>query len=90
MFAEIFGPDVLIVLVIVALLFGGAKLPQLARSLGSAKSEFEKGQRGEEDEKGKKAKKDDAGADTKSDVVVVADNVDITVEADAPVAKKSE
>jgi len=69
MFAEIFGPDVLIVLVIVALLFGGAKLPQLARSLGSAKSEFEKGQRGEEDEpKAKKAKDDipaeDAAADT--------------------------
>ncbi|MEI7593588.1 MAG: twin-arginine translocase TatA/TatE family subunit [Actinomycetes bacterium] len=32
----------LIVLAIV-LLFGGAKLPKLARSLGSAKSEFEKG-----------------------------------------------
>ena len=86
MFAEIFGPDVLIVLVIVALLFGGAKLPQLARSLGSAKSEFEKGQRGEEDDKGKKAKKDN----TETDLVVVADNVDITVDADAPAAKKSE
>ena len=33
----------LIVLGIVALIFGGAKLPQLARSLGSAKGEFEKG-----------------------------------------------
>lgn len=41
--AEIIGPDLLIVLAIVALLFGGSQLPKLARSLGSAKSEFEKG-----------------------------------------------
>ncbi len=43
--AEIFSPDILIVLVVIALLFGGAKLPKLARSLGSAKGEFEKGLR---------------------------------------------
>jgi sec-independent protein translocase protein TatA len=42
-FAEIIGPDLLIVLAIVALLFGSSQLPKLARSLGSAKSEFEKG-----------------------------------------------
>ena len=43
--ADIFGPDVLIVIAVLAvvLLFGGAKLPKLARSLGSAKGEFEKG-----------------------------------------------
>jgi sec-independent protein translocase protein TatA len=40
---EILGPDLLIVLVIVALLFGSTRLPKLARSLGQAKSEFEKG-----------------------------------------------
>lgn len=43
--AEIIGPDILIILVVVALLFGSARLPKLARSLGSAKSEFEKGLR---------------------------------------------
>ncbi len=41
--AEIIGPDLLIILVLVALLFGGSRLPKLARSLGSAKAEFEKG-----------------------------------------------
>jgi len=41
--AEIIGPDILIILVIVAVLFGSSRLPKLARSLGSAKSEFEKG-----------------------------------------------
>ncbi len=43
MIAEIIGPDVLIILAIVALLFGSTRLPKLARSLGSAKTEFEKG-----------------------------------------------
>lgn len=43
--AEILGPDLLVVLVLVAVLFGSSKLPALARSLGSAKSEFEKGVR---------------------------------------------
>jgi sec-independent protein translocase protein TatA len=41
--AEILGPDLLILLGIVALLFGSKQLPKFARSLGSAKSEFEKG-----------------------------------------------
>ena len=36
-----FGPEVLIVLGVIVLLFGGSKLPGLARSLGSAKQEFE-------------------------------------------------
>lgn len=36
------APELIIVLVIVLLIFGGAKLPKLARSLGEAKTEFEK------------------------------------------------
>jgi sec-independent protein translocase protein TatA len=41
---DIFGPDLLIVVILVAvLLFGGSAIPKLARNLGSAKSEFEKG-----------------------------------------------
>ena len=44
MLAEIFGMDGIIVLiVVVVLLFGGAAIPKLARNLGSAKHEFEKG-----------------------------------------------
>ena len=44
MLAEIFGVDGIIVLIVVlALLFGGAAIPKLARNLGSAKNEFEKG-----------------------------------------------
>jgi sec-independent protein translocase protein TatA len=44
MLGEIFGVDGMIVLVVlVALLFGGAAIPKLARNLGSAKNEFAKG-----------------------------------------------
>jgi Sec-independent protein translocase protein TatA len=44
MLAEIFGVDGVIVLVVVlVLLFGGAAIPKLARNLGSAKNEFERG-----------------------------------------------
>jgi sec-independent protein translocase protein TatA len=37
------APELLIVLVVVLVLFGGAKLPKLARSLGEAQNEFKKG-----------------------------------------------
>ena len=36
-------PELLIILIIVLVLFGGAKLPKLARSIGQAKKEFEHG-----------------------------------------------
>ena len=41
---EIFGPDLLIVIVVIAVvIFGGSQIPKLAKNLGAAKSEFEKG-----------------------------------------------
>jgi sec-independent protein translocase protein TatA len=44
MLAEIFGIDGVIVIVVLAVvLFGGSQIPKLARSLGSAHSEFKKG-----------------------------------------------
>ena len=45
------GPtELLIVLAIALLLFGGAKLPKLARSLGEASREFRKGVDGHKEE----------------------------------------
>jgi sec-independent protein translocase protein TatA len=38
------APELIIVLLIVLLIFGGTKLPKLARSLGEAQREFRKGQ----------------------------------------------
>jgi sec-independent protein translocase protein TatA len=43
MLAEIIGPDLLIILAVVLVLFGGSQLPKLARSLGTAHHEFKKG-----------------------------------------------
>lgn len=37
------GPELLIILFVIVLLFGGAKLPKLARSLGRAQTEFKQG-----------------------------------------------
>jgi sec-independent protein translocase protein TatA len=46
MLAEIFSMDaIIVVIVVVAVLFGGTQIPKLARSLGSARSEFNKGLR---------------------------------------------
>jgi sec-independent protein translocase protein TatA len=38
-----FGPEWLIVLVVLVLFFGAKKLPELARSLGRSSNEFKKG-----------------------------------------------
>lgn len=48
------GPELYIVLAVIVILFGGAKLPQLARSLGSAQREFKKGLAEGDDDSAKK------------------------------------
>ncbi len=48
------GPELIIVLVVVLVLFGGAQLPKLAKNLGQAQREFKKAL-------------DDGKADDKSD-----------------------
>jgi len=37
------APELIIILLIIMLIFGGAKLPKLARSLGESSKEFKKG-----------------------------------------------
>jgi sec-independent protein translocase protein TatA len=60
------APEILIALLVIALLFGGAKLPKLARSLGSAKGEFEKGMKDGE-KLSEEAKKNPSSDETTSD-----------------------
>ena len=56
---EIFGWEALLVVAVIALVFGSAQIPKLARSLGSAKHEFEKGlQEGHNDEPAAEPKAD--------------------------------
>lgn len=50
-FADFMGlgtPELIIILVILLLLFGGSKLPQLAKSIGSSVKELRKGVNDEE------------------------------------------
>jgi sec-independent protein translocase protein TatA len=45
------GPtELLIILAVVLVLFGGSKLPKLARSLGQAQNEFKKGVQANDDD----------------------------------------
>lgn len=44
------GPEVLVIGLIVVLLFGSSKLPKLARSVGQASGELQKGRREVEQE----------------------------------------
>ncbi len=46
MVAEIVGWEVLVPLALIALLFGGSRIPELARSLGRARREFSEGLNG--------------------------------------------
>jgi sec-independent protein translocase protein TatA len=64
-FASIVGPDGLIILVVlvIVLLFGGSKLPKLARGLGSASHEFRKGLEEGEHKVGDGEKDDKPAAD---------------------------
>ncbi len=53
------APELLIILGIVLLLFGGAKLPALARSLGKAQREFREGVSDPQDDPSDPASKDE-------------------------------
>ena len=55
LFADIGGPELIIILCVVLLLFGGKKIPELMKGLGSGIKEF------------KNAAKDEQPAEKKSD-----------------------
>ncbi|GHC56743.1 Sec-independent protein translocase subunit TatA/TatB [Roseibacillus persicicus] len=59
------GPEILIIFVIVLLLFGAKKIPELARGLGKSMGEFKKAREEFEDEIKRAA--DDVDLDKKSD-----------------------
>ncbi|WP_416839216.1 Sec-independent protein translocase subunit TatA/TatB [Haloferax sp. DFSO52] len=69
------GPELLIVLLIIVLLFGANKLPQLARSSGQAMGEFRRGRQEIEEElqKGVEGSDSDESADTSAADTSAAD-----------------
>jgi sec-independent protein translocase protein TatA len=64
------GTELIIALVIILLLFGAKRIPELAKGLGSGVREFRKGSRGdyevEEEEKNEKNEELAAGEDEKA------------------------
>ncbi|HEX7096750.1 MAG TPA: twin-arginine translocase TatA/TatE family subunit [Acidimicrobiales bacterium] len=48
------APELIIILVIVLLVFGGSQLPKLARNLGQAQREFKRGVQQPDDDEDKK------------------------------------
>ena len=56
---DVGGPELIIILVVVLVLFGGSQLPKLARNLGLAKKEFERGM--DDDHKDQANKPDTTG-----------------------------
>ncbi|ELZ73451.1 twin-arginine translocase TatA/TatE family subunit [Haloferax volcanii] len=70
------GPELLIVLLIVVLLFGANKLPQLARSSGQAMGEFRRGREEIEEELKKGAEGGDDEGEKEDEVE--ADDTDAT------------
>ena len=68
MLADLIGPDSLIVIavVVIVLLFGGTRLPKLARGLGSASHEFKKGMEEGDPDKDKGSTADSKGDDKTS------------------------
>jgi sec-independent protein translocase protein TatA len=66
-FLDFGAPELIIILAILLLLFGGKKLPELSRSLGESMRELRKGISGDVDADTKSTKKDQDTTKDKSD-----------------------
>jgi len=64
------GPEMLIILLVLVLLFGANKIPKLARSTGQAMGEFKKGREEIEDELNEMTDPDASPSQTASEPVV--------------------
>ena len=81
-FGSLGGSELLIALVIILLLFGAKRIPELAKGLGSGVREFRQGTRGEDEVE--KEKKDEKGEELTAgeDETTRAEDEATSVEAD--------
>jgi sec-independent protein translocase protein TatA len=79
-FGSFGGTELIIALVIILLLFGAKRIPELAKGLGSGVREFRRGSRGdyevEEEEKEEKNEELAAGEDKTEDASAEADKTE--------------
>lgn len=68
------GPELIIILVILLLLFGGSKLPQLAKGLGQSVKEFKNAAKDDAEEDKKPAAKTEAKAEAGNDASKLRNN----------------
>jgi len=61
------APELVIILLILILLFGGKKLPELSKSVGESLRELKKGLNGEEETKTTKKENEKVSKTTKTD-----------------------
>jgi sec-independent protein translocase protein TatA len=81
------GPELIIALVIILLLFGAKRIPELAKGLGTGMREFRKGSRGEYEVKDEKEKNEELSAgEDKTETRAE----DATAETDRPETDRAE
>lgn len=56
------APELILILVIILVIFGGSQLPKLAKNLGSSAKELRKGLKDDSDKKASNAQTADSGA----------------------------
>ena len=81
------GPELIIALVIILLLFGAKRIPELAKGLGTGMREFRKGSRGEYEVKDEKEKNEELSAGEDKTETRAGDS---TAETDRPETDRAE
>ena len=87
MFGSIGMPELIIGLVVILLLFGAKRVPELARGLGSGVREFKKGTQEGEVEKKEEEKKEEEQLEASKDETKLEE--DASVEAERAEQKRS-
>jgi sec-independent protein translocase protein TatA len=94
MLPTVHGPELIIILVIILLLFGAKRIPELAKGLGSGVREFRRGTREgveekSEEKEGEEKKGEELTAAEKDDSETRAPQEDVSAEADKAEQKPS-
>ena len=76
------GPELIIILVILVLLFGARKIPELAKGLGTGMREFRKGSAGDYEVEDKKKKEEELASSEDGENAEKDENADNDIKAE--------